>query len=160
MCCARSEVLRCVALLAVAACLASCSLTMQVPEPFLVLRTPGDEVKATTPEDARLWVREFADPDEGDAAFWTEALAHDLERRGYQPLGEAEQVRDAAGRTGFVRSFAVDADGREHGYLVAVFVRDHWWSGHIVRVAEFVAPRAAFDTLAPRVRAALATLQP
>lgn len=159
MSCAASDLRR---VLAVAGLwlLGSCSIAMDVPPPFLQLESPGDELKATTPDDARLWVREFADPDEGDASFWSDALGHDLELRGYQPVGDVEDVRDAEGRVGHLRTYTVDVDGREHGYLVAVFVRSTWLGDHFVRVAEFVAPKARFDELAPAVRAALATLEP
>ena len=152
MCCAPSSSL---VALAFAMLLASCgSLDMTVPEPFLRLSTGGGEIKATTPDDARLWVREFDDPEHGDVAFWTKALHHDLDARGYRALEDQASARDAAGNEGQVRSYVAILDGVEHGYLVAVFVP----SAGTVRVAEFVAPRARFDELAPIVRAALATL--
>ena len=44
--------------------LTGCSgISMDVPTPFLRLETPRAELKATTPDDARLWVREFEDHD-------------------------------------------------------------------------------------------------
>ncbi len=128
---------------------------MDVPSPFLQLETGSHELKATTPDDARLWVREFDDPDEGDLSFWNDALHHDLTARGYRTLGDAEQVRDAAGTLGTLRSYAVAIDGTEHGYFAATFVLP---GGGTVRIAEFIAPRERFDTLLDAVRASLATL--
>lgn len=153
MCCAVSE-LR-VVLLSLAL-LAGCAtpLSMTVPSPFLRLESSGAGIKATTPDGARLWVREFADRDRGDLSFWASALHYDLEERGYRALEEAGEVRDAADKTGSLRSYLCDVEGREQGYLVAVFIPE----AGTVRVVEFVAPRARFDELSAAVRTAISTL--
>lgn len=135
--------------------LAACgSLRMDLPPSFLRLTSGERELKATTADDARLWVREFGDPEGGDIAFWVQALRYDLEARGYRHDAEAAFVRDAAGNAGELHRFSAMLDGREYGYAIAIFLP----SPGLVRVAEFVAPRERFDELVPAVREALASL--
>ena len=139
--------------------LAGCrSIAMDLPAPFLQLDTPGAELKATTPDDARLWVREFEDRDRGGLAFWAATLQNDLAgNRGYQ-LVAADDVRDAAGRVGRLLHLEASANGERWSYLVAVFVVEGMFS-HTIRVAEFVARDTVFATYADAVRAALPTLR-
>lgn len=152
---ASERLVRTALLLALAFGLAACgSLRMDLPPSFLKLTSGERELKATTADDARLWVREFGDPERGDLAFWVQALRYDLEARGYRPDAEAALVRDAAGNAGELHRFSALLEGREYGYAIAVFLP----SPGLVRVAEFVAPRERFDELVPAVRDALATL--
>lgn len=139
--------------------LTGCSgISMEVPTPFLRLETPRDELKATTPDDARLWVREFEDRDKGGLAFWAATLQNDLTgNRGYQLVG-AEDIRDAAGRDGRALHLEATANGEAWSYLVAVFVREGTFS-HTIRVAEFVARGEVFAKHVEAVRGALATLR-
>ena len=132
---------------------------MQMPAPFLALRAPRGEFKAVTPDDARLWVREFVDEEHGSLAFWVEALRRDLtESRGYELVDESD-VRDAAGRAGRRLRCAATIEGERHGYLVAVFVIDGLVAATI-RVVEFTARLAAFDAHYGAVVGALPTLRP
>jgi hypothetical protein len=131
---------------------------MQVPEGFLELESPGGEIRAVTPEDARLWVREHDDADQGSLEFWTKALEHDLvQRRGYK-LVEAFAVADAAGRPGKAWRFQVRVDGEAMGYLVAMFVIEGWQS-NTIRTCEYLAREATFAAQLEAVRAAIATLK-
>ncbi len=135
------------------------AIEMDLPPDFLQLETGGFELKAITPDDARLWVREFEDGDQGDLQFWASSLKVDLEEnRGYSPVEEAE-LRDDQGRVGTQMQFAVTTEGEPHGYLVAVFVFEGS-STNTIRVAEFVAPRAVFEQQLEGVEAALVTIQP
>lgn len=132
---------------------------MDLPEPFLRLATEGRQLKATTPDDARLWVREFPDDDQGSLAFWTAALRNTLtDGRGYELRGEGD-VQDAAGLPGRWLDLRAQVNGETWGYLVAVFVDAGTWS-HTIRVVEFVAREDTFAAQAPSIRAALATLRP
>ena len=139
--------------------LAACgSLDMQVPDGFLRLETPGDEIKATTAAGARLWVREFEDRDCGALMFWAEAVRNDLvDNRGYVYAGDGE-VEDAEGHAGKVQRYSTTAAGEPHGYLIAIFVIEGA-STNTIRTAEFTAPRATFDAHAAAVEAALRTIE-
>src|SRR5690606_34286349 len=135
-----------------------CRLTMTPPESFLVLQTEGTQIKAMTADDARLWVREITEPQEGDLEFWSAALHQDLLARGYRALGEPADVTDGESRPGRLRTYELNAAGRAQGYLVALFVEQGSGTSTI-RVAEFVAAKERFDELLPRVRESLATLR-
>jgi len=144
------------ALFALSACSA---LEMNLPPDFLQLQTGGFELKAITPDDGRLWVREFQDRDQGSLRFWASSLKVDLEEnRGYSPVEESE-IRDDHGREGIQMQFAVTTEGEPHGYLVALFVFEGS-STNTIRIAEFVAPRTVFEQQLEGVEAALVTIQP
>jgi hypothetical protein len=126
---------------------------METPPGFLVLTKDRREVKAITPDEARLWVREFDDPHEATLAFWGETLRNELvKNRGYVLIGE-RRVSDQAGREGLELLLETTSQGQAHRYLVTVFVVE----GRI-RVGELVAPKAVFDRYVEDVRKALATL--
>lgn len=149
------RVLACVLALAAG----GCGIGMDLPEPFLQLHTSGRELKATTPDDARLWVREFEDQDQGGLPFWAATLHNELTgSRGYE-LIEQSELRDGSGCPGRLFELRALVDGERWGYLVAVFVRAGTWSNTIC-VAEFVAREDTFTTHAPAIRTALTTLRP
>jgi len=137
----------------------ACAIEMDLPEPFLQLDTPGSWLKATTPDDARLWVREFADPDQGSVQFWSEALKNDLTRnRGYA-LVETGEARDQEGREGVRMEFRTTTQGERVGYLVAVFVLPGS-SSNTIRVLEFTAREAVFASHVDAVVVAIGSLRP
>lgn len=152
---------RCAASLAALALfplLAGC-MHMQVPKDFLVIEEGSSEIKAVSPDDAKIWVHEFSDPDEGDLAFWSSVLKTDfVENRGYTLL-EERAVKIAAGREGMEYRFEVTTQGTAQGYLVQVSVLEGWLSNTIVAV-EFVAPKQVFAKHLDEVRKAIATLDP
>jgi hypothetical protein len=137
---------------------AGCAMRMDLPEPFLRLDTSGDQLKATTPDDARLWVREFQDDDQGSLEFWVATLRNALtQSRGYA-LTDQGEVRDAGGLAGRWMELRAQVNGEPWGYLVALFVDEGAWSSTI-RVVEFVAREEAFAAQVPAIRTALATLR-
>jgi hypothetical protein len=143
--------------LAAATALSSACVTMQVPKDFLVV-ADGDQLKAITPDEVKLWVRDFEDPDRGELAFWQEALKNDfVENRGYVLIEEAP-IKDGVGTAGASFVFETTLQGRPTRELVAVFVYDDLFAGR-VRVVELVAERARFDEVVGEVRAAIATLE-
>lgn len=157
MCCAGSErYLGLVLFLGLGAC---ARLSMELPHGFLQLETPRSEFKATTPDDARLWVRQFTDRDQGDLSFWAETLKLDLiDNRGYV-LDEETELLDTEDREGVQMKFSVTTEGERYGYLVAVFVIDGG-SENTIRVAEFIAPRAVFAQYVEVVQNSILTIQP
>ncbi len=143
------------------AALPACKTTMTLPPDFLAL-DGGRGYRAVTATDARVWVREFRDHDEGTLDFWLASLREDLERnRGYAIVDQGE-CQDADGRPGRWLECRQTLDGERHGYLVAVFVRvtglldrRHW-----VVTCEFGAREEVFLQHLPAVKAALPTIDP
>lgn len=140
------------------ALLSSC-VTMQVPERFLVTTRGVDELKAITPEETKLWVRDFDDPDGGDLAFWTQTLRRDLvENRGYTLLSEA-RIEDAEGNVGVELLLEATVQGRAMRELLVLFVHPGFF-GNRIRVVELVGEKEPFEAAVDEVRAAVKTLEP
>src|SRR5262249_28986289 len=141
---------------------ASCRSSMTLPKDFLQLQDASD-YQALTVDEARVWVRTFRDPDEGELEFWAKTLQHDLvEQRGYEPTGSGD-AKDASGRAGRWFEFRTHVDGERVGYLIAVFVlpkKVPLFSSQHVCTVEYTAREAVFVTRLDAVRAALATLSP
>ena len=57
---------------------AACAAPMQPPADFVVLKDPGEGFRAITSDDARLRVRDLAEPTKGGLDFWIDTLAQDL----------------------------------------------------------------------------------
>ena len=100
---------------------AACAAPMRPPADFVVLQDAGEGFRAITSDDARLRVRDLAEPTKGGLDFWTDTLAQDLVARGYERKDQGE-VKNAAGRTGRWLAFAANVQGEKVGYLVAVWV--------------------------------------
>jgi hypothetical protein len=145
--------------LALATTMASSCITMQVPERFLVVDSGGSHLKAITPEESKLWLRDFDDGDRGGLAFWRDALRADLkDNRGYVVISEAE-VKDAAGTPGYEMVLESTVNGRPVRELLALFVYGGWLADRI-RVVEYVAEKETFEREVAGVRASLATIRP
>ncbi len=138
---------------------AGCAMEISPPRDFLRLEGAKREIRLTTPEQARVWVREFEDPDQGEVAFWSAALRNDLVgRRGYTLRDEGD-IDDGRGDEGHWASFTTTVDGQPYGYLAALWV-DTGARNNTIRIAEFVAPQQEFDERLASVRTALETLRP
>lgn len=134
-------------------------VTMQVPDRFLVTERGTDELKAITPEETKLWVRDFGDPDRGDLAFWSETLRRDLvDNRGYTLLAEGK-VEDAEGNVGRELLLEATIQGRAVREMLALFVYAGTFENRI-RVVELVGEKEPFDAVVEEVRAAVRTLEP
>jgi hypothetical protein len=137
---------------------ASACTTMTPPERFLVVHEGGSELKAITPEESKLWLRDFDDDDRGGLAFWVDALRKDFkDNRGYVILSEAE-VKDAGGTPGHEIVLETTIHGRPVRELLALFVYGGLW-GDTIRVVEYVAEKEAFDKEVDAVRKSLATIE-
>src|SRR5262249_13011872 len=100
---------------------AGCATSMSLPGEFLQLPN-GNGYRAVTADDARVWVRTFAIPDDGNAEFWGRTLEEELSRnRGYQVVKRGD-CRDGDGHEGRWFECTAQADGESTGYLVAVFL--------------------------------------
>lgn len=133
-------------------------MKIDAPDGFLQMQSANREIRLTTAEQARVWVREFDDPDQGSLEFWCAALRNDLmNRRGYALRDEGE-LSDGRGQTGRFATFATTIEGEPTGYLTAVWVDEG--RSNTIRVAEFVAPMPEFEARFEEVQAALRTLRP
>ena len=160
MCSSISRPLGCAAraaLVGVVPLVAGC-LTLEAPDRFLVVERGTDELKAITPDEAKLWVREFRDPDAGSIDFWSDALKSDFTgNRGYTLLDEGSAAGQD-GEKGREFLFEVTAAGVVERYLVVLFVHAGW-TANTIRVVEFVAPKELFERYAPGVRGAVKTIR-
>ena len=140
--------------IAAALALAGCKLTMDVPSKFIVIDHGMHEIRAMSPDQARLSVLDLGDNKEGDLTFWSEAMRNDFQgNRGYA-LVEERKVKDAAGRDGAESVWETTLDGTAQRYLATLFI-----VGSRVRVAEYLAPKAIFEKYLEDVRKAIATLR-
>ena len=146
-----------VVVVVVVACLSGC-LTMQVPERFLVIERGPGVLRALTPEESKIWVRDFDDDTKGSATFWKDALKADLiKNRGYTLLNES-QLQDGGGRQGIILTLEATLGGRPVRELMGVFVIPGLFS-NTIRVAEYVADKEAFDAEVEGVKQGLTTLK-
>lgn len=133
-------------------------VSLEPPARFLVTDRSGDQLKAITPEESKLWVRRFDDEDKGGLEFWRDALKGDLkDNRGYLLLGEAPAT-DGTGAAGHSMTLETMVNGRPVRELIAVFVRPGLM-GDSIWVVEYVAPKDVFDNEVEGVRASLSTLR-
>jgi hypothetical protein len=133
-------------------------LSIDAPGDFLLVGRSTDELKLIAADESKLWVREFADEDEGDLEFWAKALRTDLaDNRGYT-LIEERDVRGAGGLAGKEWLFEVSTRGEAHRYLVTLFVIEGLFE-NTIRVSEFVAARSRFDEYLDNVRRAVASVR-
>ena len=139
---------------------AGCATSMRLPDEFLQLRK-GNGFRAVTADDARLWVRTFDNPEEGNLQFWSRILEEEFGRnRGYTVKNRGD-CRDADGHEGRWLECTAQVDGESTGYLVAVFLLPKGvLSGAQVCVCEYGAREAVFQQHLEAVRGALATLSP
>lgn len=146
--------------------LSSGCVSMELPEPFVVLSQGTSELKAVTPEDARIWVRVRSVATNTNLAFWSKLLENEFVRnRGYTLLEGPKDVTDGNGVPGKEYVFEVSANGIAQRYLVATFVLEHRFLGFLwltkkVCTVEFVAPKDDFALLADAVRKGIGTLKP
>ena len=139
---------------------AACAAPMRPPADFVVLQDAGEGFRAITSDDARLRVRDLAEPTQGGLDFWADTLAQDLVARGYERKDQGE-VQNAAGGIGRWLTFAANVQGEKVGYLVAVWQVEPFlpWGTPSLRVAEFAAAYPVFEARLAAVKAALATVK-
>jgi hypothetical protein len=140
---------------------AGCAVPVELAKDFVTLSAYDDypDYRAVTGDDARVWLRRFDDHNDGDLAFWAQALAHDFAERGYDVIEQGE-VEDAGGEQGHWLRCAANVQGERTGYLVAVWVAPHSWSdGCTVTVFEFAARDDVFAARVDDVKKALATVR-
>jgi len=121
-------------------------VSMKIPDGFIMVERDRDQIKAISPDEAKLYLRRFEVTKRADLAFWSEALKnHLVEHRGYVLL-EERPVTDPKGHVGRELLFEVVSEGETHHYLIALYVSDgpFWSSKASVRVVQFAAPLSSF----------------
>lgn len=138
--------------------MAACAVPIEVPKSFVKLRDRGEGYRATTNDDARLWVREMWDATEAEVEFWAGALERDLvEQRGYQKV-DGGSVKNSDGNEGRWLEFTANVGGERVDYMVAVWAAPKWWvlgGGTDITVVEFAAHHDVYAERIASVRAAL-----
>jgi len=135
-------------------------LAIEAPEDFVVLDRGSRDLRAVTPDEARLRVRDFRNPEGGDLAFWSKVLKKDfVEGRGYALIDE-RKVADNMGREGEEFLFAVDGKKGAYRYLVRISLVKGTLRRKFIRVAEFAAPPDVFVRHEENVRTAFNTIRP
>lgn len=131
---------------------------METPQNFVAL-AEGEGLKFISSDEAKLWVREFRVPEQGDLEFWTQSFLHDtVNKRGYE-LKTQDPVAGRDGSSdGHEMVFATLVDGRPHQYLVTLYVEPRG-TGSTVRVVEFLAENKAFEEHLAEVRRVRGTLR-
>lgn len=137
----------------------ACAAPLTLPKEFVELKDAGEGYRAVTSDDARLRVRDLAEPTAGGVEFWAETLRSDLvQQRGYEPV-DAGEVKNQDGVAGRWYQFAANVAGERVGYFVAVWVVDPALGPPFLRVVEFAARDEVFRARLDAVRAALATVR-
>jgi len=137
---------------------ASC-ISFDPPKSFLVTWRGAADLKAITPDESKLWVRNFPDVDRGGLSFWVEALKRDfVDNRGYVLISDAA-IKDGAGTAGHEVLVESTVGGRPMRELLCVFVYGGLFEDNI-RVVEFVADKTAFDRELTSVRTSVSAMRP
>ena len=138
-----------------------CALPIQLSADYLVLDGYDEDAdfRAVTGDDARVWIREFTEENDGNLEFWAQALEFDLlQQRGYQLVGKGE-VADADGSPGRWLECAANVRGERFGHLIAIWVTGRGLrKGCTVRVVEFTARAEVWKTRVEAMHAALRTV--
>jgi hypothetical protein len=122
-------------------------MPMKTPDGFIVVDSTKYEMQALTPEDARLWLREFSVNEDADLEFWTKALkTHFVENRGYKLLDESKVMDRLDKSQGHQLLFEAYTDRGPVHYLVTYSLRDRGFlaANKIVQVTEFAAEPKLF----------------
>jgi hypothetical protein len=117
---------------------------MTVPNGFLAVGSSRQELQAVSPEDARVWYREFSTDKKSGLEFWAKAVrAHLVDNLGYRLLDESEV---AGPQTGRQMLFEVDSAEGPMRYMLTVSRKpDRAWARKgTVQVVEFAAPAQLF----------------
>jgi len=155
------SIMRTVSLLVLTFGMAACAVPIEAPNSFVKLRDHGEGYRATTNDDARLWVREMWDATEADVEFWAGALERDfVEQRGYERV-DGGSVKNIDGNEGRWLEFTANVGGERVDYMIAVWAAPKSWilgGGTNITVVEFAAAHDVYAERIASVRAALSSV--
>jgi len=126
---------RFLSLAVLAAALAGCGATMDLPDGFVQAHKRGRSgyrIRGVSADGVVAGVREgYRNPANGTLDFWATAIRNELVRsRGYVPVSD-QPVKSDTGRCGRLMTFQSRRSGAAFTYMVAVYVTDRQ-----VRIAE------------------------
>lgn len=139
--------------------LPACAIQAKLPDKFLELDSDRYQLKATSADDAILWVRRFDNQaDDGTLEFWTEALKNNLvDARGYTLVGR-EKIRTDKGLEGEALVLEATVAGQTQRELCALFLTHGLFGDARVYVVEYVAPKDLFERYAKQVKQTIESL--
>ena len=123
---------------------------VDVPDGFVLLKSSRDELQAISPDDARVWYREFDVSNDASLDFWTKAVrTHLVEHQGCRLVDESEV---SAENTMFKRRahqmlLAASSDRGPLLHLLTISVKPRTLRpGHnTVQITEFTAPPELYE---------------
>lgn len=120
-------------------------MPMDVPSGFLPVRATRNELQAISPDDARVWYREFAVSDKAGQDFWAKAIrTHLVEHRGCRVIDESIVRQDAElGHDGYYQLLlTAESDRGPLYHLLTISLKPAtlWSRKSTIRVTEFTAP--------------------
>lgn len=114
---------------------------MSAPDGFLVVASSRRELQAVSPDDARVWLREFPVDNDTTNDFWARAIqTHLVDHLGYRLIDQTE-ITGPARQTGHQMLFASDSAQGPMRYLLTVLPQPKraWSSKQRIQVVEFAA---------------------
>lgn len=114
---------------------------MSAPDGFLVVASSRRELQAVSPDDARVWLREFPVDNDTTTNFWARAIqTHLVDHLGYRLIDQTE-IAGPAQQTGHQMLFESDSIQGPMRYLLTVLPQPKpAWSGkRRIQVVEFAA---------------------
>lgn len=145
-------------LLALIWCSTGCAIQVKLtlPDEFLEMDSSPTHFKATSADDAILWVERVSVQKSGEKLkFWVDALKNDfVENRGYTLLS-AEDSRTDGGNEGTQLLFEATAAGATYRYLVTMFMAE----GPSVYVSRFTAEKDTFAKHLEAIKTSVRSLQ-
>jgi hypothetical protein len=134
--------------------LVGCSrFSMEEPVGFAPLESKrGAPYRAVSPEGMLLTVRTVKPEPEKELDFWKETLYHQLEKEGYEQVGDEEQF-DTANSTGVLYVWGLRYGGTDYLYLTAIVE-----AGKKLLVAESAAEVSVFQKYRESIEKSLASI--
>ena len=115
---------------------------MEAPSGFLVVRENRHELQAVSPDDARVWLREFPVDNKTGPEFWSKAIqTHLVDHLGYRLIDQSE-VESISRQPGHQMLFEADSEQGPVRYLLTILRRPKpvWSRQGTIQVVEFAAP--------------------
>ena len=134
--------------------LVGCSrYSIEEPEGFAPLeRKRGAPYRAVSPEGMLLTVRTVKPEPEKELDFWKETLYHQLEKEGYEQVGDEEKF-DTANSTGVLYLWGLRYGGTDYLYLTAIVE-----AGKKLLVAESAAEAQVFQKYRESIEKSLSSI--
>lgn len=125
------------------------SMNFEAPQGFAV-EEEGYWWQGVTPEGIRLRLRWVKNYPEMELPFWQDALEAEMVNRGYNPLGEAQELQDSRGRTMALYSWGIPYGQQDYQYLSGILV-----DGKSILILEMAGPILQVQDYIPALEEAI-----